>query len=77
MGCDLRGCNFSTPFVCLADFVCSGSFSLHVKFYRLVFMHQISTRKAGVNGKHPWYSLAKSLIFDIWFLDSNCERRSR
>ena len=35
-------------------------------------MHQISTGMVGVNDKHSWYSLAKSLIFGIWFLDSNC-----
>ena len=70
--------NFSTLVVCSADFVWGGSFLHRVKFYSLMFMHKIFTQIAGVNGKQPWYFLVKSLlILDIWFSDSNCERKSR
>ena len=33
MGCDLRGC--------LLSILCSGSYSLHINFYRDIFMHKI------------------------------------
>ena len=36
-----------------ADLDCSGSFSHHVKFSCLMFMHKISTRVVCLNGKHP------------------------
>ena len=39
--------------VCSADLDCSGSFSHHVKFSCLMFMHKISTRVVCLNGKHP------------------------
>ena len=53
MGCDLRGCNYSTLFVCSTDFVCSGSFSRHVKFYSLRFLQKISTSMVGVKVVPP------------------------
>ena len=58
MGCDLRGCNFSSLIGYLADFdihYC-GSFSHHIKFYSLMFVHKISTRVVCVNCRHPWSS---------------------
>ena len=39
--------------VCSADLDCSWSFSHHVKFSCLMFMHKISTRVVCLNGKHP------------------------
>ena len=35
------------------DVFCSRSFSHLVKFYRLIFMHKISSRVICVNGRHP------------------------
>ena len=54
MDCDLRQRDFSTTFlVCLAglDIFRSGSFSHRVKYQSFIFMHKISTRVVGVNGK--------------------------
>ena len=35
------------------DVFCSRSFSHLVEFYRLIFMHKISSRVVCVNGRHP------------------------
>ena len=35
------------------DIPCSGNFFHHIKFYSIMFMHNISTRVVCVNGKNP------------------------
>ena len=47
------GCLLRRFLVCSADLDCSGSFSHHVRFSSVMFMHKISTWMVCLNGKHP------------------------
>ena len=56
MGCDLRQCNHLLFLVCSADLdiLCSWSFSHHVKFHNVMFMHKFSIRVVCVKGTYSF-----------------------